>query len=168
MLNLVLVVGTLCSEPDAAGRRRGLSWTLYAPPLRRVNDIQGRPRRPAGSPPATANRNTFRCGSGVATWIRDVSSPPPPRGLSLFPRPLLGPAACAGPRACALAWTHSAPMDHPLEPDRGGGEGLLRLGTGQTHPQTLKETTGRWASAEGGHCPCRKRDGHLWTPPRSS
>lgn len=45
-----------------------------------------------GKPPATENRNTFRWGSGVATWIREATSP---WGLAGLPQPRACVPACA-------------------------------------------------------------------------
>lgn len=86
-------------------------------------------RRDGRSPPTTVNRNTFRWGSGVATWIQGCwfsggppfsLAPPEPRGWCRPGRPALAPCLHSDPPRIGPGhtgrWT-----DHPLEPGQGKG-----------------------------------------------
>ena len=86
-------------------------------------------RRDGRSPPTTVNRNTFRWGSGVATWIQGCwfsggppfsLAPPEPRGWCWPGHPARAPCLHSDPPRIRPGhtgrWT-----DHPLEPGQGKG-----------------------------------------------
>lgn len=113
VLNLVVLAGTLCSEPPSAGCL-GSPGPCTPLPLGRVNDIQGRPPETKPGPPAPAPREPKHFPMGVRGRNLDLVRGSPPRP---FLSRLTQPCACRlypGPQA----GTPREPGDHPLEPGR--------------------------------------------------